>query len=167
MAMIPKAFLIKTLPATIMSNPSFKNPPTIGIEFDIAYFAAFMLTPSKVAEVKPCVVVKIANTVTDMPIIHFIKPDINSVKAFNLTVLDKSLVIPIIHIQITKGSIIDKKTLIIDLASSPGGVDVSAAKKLSSRVLWASSLPGKYAPESAGELIGECIEGIMAAEVKR
>ena len=59
---------------------------------------------------------------------------------------------------------VDEKTLIIDLASAPGGVDVSAAKKLSSRVLWAASLPGKYAPESAGELIANCILNIMAEE---
>ena len=57
---------------------------------------------------------------------------------------------------------VDEKTLIIDLASSPGGVDVSAAKKLSSKVLWASSLPGKYAPESAGELIARCIDKIIS-----
>ena len=57
---------------------------------------------------------------------------------------------------------LDKNTLIIDLASAPGGVDVSAAKKLSSRVLWASSLPGKYAPESAGELIAKCIKDILS-----
>ena len=57
---------------------------------------------------------------------------------------------------------LDKGTLIIDLASSPGGVDVSAAKKLSSNVLWASSLPGKYAPESAGRLIGDCIKNIIS-----
>ena len=57
---------------------------------------------------------------------------------------------------------VDKNTLIIDLASSPGGVDVSAAKKLNSRVLWASSLPGKYAPESAGELIANCIGDIIS-----
>lgn len=57
---------------------------------------------------------------------------------------------------------LDKNTLIIDLASAPGGVDVSAAKKLSSRVLWASSLPGKYAPESAGELIANCVKDIVS-----
>ena len=62
---------------------------------------------------------------------------------------------------------VNKKTLIIELASAPGGIDISEAKKQKSNVLWAASLPGKYAPESAGELIGECIEGIMAAEVKR
>lgn len=59
-------------------------------------------------------------------------------------------------------SSLDKNTLIIDLASSPGGVDVSAAKKLSSKVLWASSLPGKYAPESAGKLIANCIKDIVS-----
>lgn len=57
---------------------------------------------------------------------------------------------------------VDSHTLIIDLASSPGGIDVSAAKKLSSKVLWASSLPGKYAPESAGQLIAHCIIKIIS-----
>ena len=54
-----------------------------------------------------------------------------------------------------------KKTQIIDLASSPGGVDISAAKKIGANVVWASSLPGKYAPESAGDLIFDCIKGII------
>jgi dipicolinate synthase subunit A len=58
----------------------------------------------------------------------------------------------------------DKKTKLIELASSPGGVDVSSAKRLGSQVLWASSLPGKYAPESAGELIADCVRNI-ASEV--
>ena len=57
-----------------------------------------------------------------------------------------------------------KKTQIIDLASSPGGVDLSAVKRLGSKVLWASSLPGKYAPESAGELIAECVIKILEEE---
>ena len=60
---------------------------------------------------------------------------------------------------------VDKKTLLIELASTPGGIDVSAAKRLKSAVLWAASLPGKYAPESAGELIAECVNDIIEAEV--
>lgn len=56
---------------------------------------------------------------------------------------------------------VDNRTLIIELASAPGGIDVSAARALGSRVLWASALPGKYAPQSAGELIGECVEKIL------
>ena len=60
---------------------------------------------------------------------------------------------------------VDKKTLLIELASTPGGIDVSAAKRLKSAVLWAASLPGKYAPESAGELVADCVKDIIEAEV--
>lgn len=59
----------------------------------------------------------------------------------------------------------EKKTFIIDLASAPGGVDICAAKELERNVLWATSLPGKYAPESAGELIGECIKKLICGRV--
>lgn len=51
----------------------------------------------------------------------------------------------------------DKKLTVIELASAPGGVDICAARELGTNVLWASSLPGKYAPHSAGILIGECV----------
>ncbi len=59
----------------------------------------------------------------------------------------------------------DKKMLIIELASAPGGVDICAARELSSNMLWASSLPGKYAPYSAGTLIAECISEALSGEV--
>lgn len=59
----------------------------------------------------------------------------------------------------------DKRLLIIELASAPGGVDICAARELSSNVLWASSLPGKYAPYSAGTLIAECIADRIGGEV--
>lgn len=60
---------------------------------------------------------------------------------------------------------IDPTTLMIELASAPGGIDVSAAKRLRSNVLWAASLPGKYAPESAGEIIAECVGALLEREV--
>ena len=56
---------------------------------------------------------------------------------------------------------VDRDTFMIELASAPGGIDVSAARDLSSNVLWASALPGKYAPQSAGALIAECVEKIL------
>lgn len=59
----------------------------------------------------------------------------------------------------------DKKTFIIDLASAPGGVDICAAKELGSNVLWATSLPGKYAPASAGKIIAQCVGNILESEV--
>ena len=61
---------------------------------------------------------------------------------------------------------VDRRTCIIDLASAPGGVDVCAAKALGSRVLWATSLPGKYAPVSAGRIIALCIDDILRNEVE-
>ena len=60
---------------------------------------------------------------------------------------------------------VDSQTVLIELASAPGGIDISEAKRLKSNVLWAASLPGKYAPQSAGELIGECVCDILESEV--
>ena len=58
----------------------------------------------------------------------------------------------------------DKDTFIVDLASVPGGVDICAAKELGTNVLWATSLPGKYAPVSAGRLIASCVDDILRGE---
>ncbi len=60
---------------------------------------------------------------------------------------------------------LNSDTIIIDLASSPGGVDIAQAKRLRKKVLWATSLPGKYAPQSAGELIADCVRKIIESEV--
>ena len=60
----------------------------------------------------------------------------------------------------------DEDTFLIDLASVPGGVDICAAKELGVNVLWATSLPGKYAPLSAGELIADCVDEILREEVE-
>lgn len=60
---------------------------------------------------------------------------------------------------------VDRNVLIIELASAPGGIDVFSARRLHSNVLWAASLPGKYAPESAGALIAECVGDLLTSEV--
>jgi len=72
-----------------------------------------------------------------------------------------------IPVRILDGDIlkeIGNKTFIIDLASLPGGVDICAAKEQGNNVLWATSLPGKYAPESAGRLIADWIENVLSEE---
>ncbi len=51
----------------------------------------------------------------------------------------------------------DKSALIIDLASSPGGVDGKAAKEAGIRVIWALSLPGKTCPKSAARIIMQAV----------
>lgn len=57
-----------------------------------------------------------------------------------------------------------KDTLIIDLASTPGGVDMAAAKELDVRVIRALSLPGKVAPVTAGRIIKDTVQEILSGE---
>ena len=56
---------------------------------------------------------------------------------------------------------IRKDALIIDVSSKPGGVDFARAAELSLNVIWALSLPGKVAPQTAGEIISEITVGIL------
>ena len=55
-----------------------------------------------------------------------------------------------------------KNTLIIDLASKPGGVDMEKAKDLGVKVIWALGLPGKVAPVTSGNFIKETILNIFS-----
>lgn len=59
---------------------------------------------------------------------------------------------------------IDKKILLIDLASVPGGVDFAVAKDRGIEAVWALSLPGKYAPESAGTIIADVLDELFESE---
>jgi dipicolinate synthase subunit A len=52
-------------------------------------------------------------------------------------------------------------TLLIDLASFPGGVDNHYAKKLGIKLIIARGLPGKYSPESAGKIVAETVKSII------
>ena len=54
-----------------------------------------------------------------------------------------------------------RECTIIDLASAPGGVDLVAAKELGISTIWATALPGKCAPESAGIILGETVHSIL------
>lgn len=51
----------------------------------------------------------------------------------------------------------NRETLVIDLASRPGGVDFSAAADTQIKTIWALSLPGRVAPKSAGLIIKNTI----------
>lgn len=68
--------------------------------------------------------------------------------------------------------VIDKKllrrsdcdTLIIDLASVPGGVDFDEAKSLGFTAIQALSLPGKCSPAAAGRIISDTILTVLGEE---
>lgn len=58
----------------------------------------------------------------------------------------------------------DSSTLIIDLASLPGGIDFNAAKNLGIKTIHALGLPGKYSPKAAGEIISDTVLNIIKEE---
>ncbi len=67
------------------------------------------------------------------------------------------------HILLTKNILkeLRKDVIIIDLASSPGGVDYEEGKKLGLNIIKALSLPGKLSPVTAGKAIFKSISNII------
>lgn len=59
---------------------------------------------------------------------------------------------------------LSKTTLLIDLASRPGGVDFPAAARLGVKTIWALSLPGRVAPKSAGIIIKDTVLTLLKEE---
>lgn len=55
----------------------------------------------------------------------------------------------------------DKKTIIIELASNPGGIDLEKAKELEIKVIKALGLPGNVAPLTAARYIKEILNKII------
>ena len=53
-------------------------------------------------------------------------------------------------------------SLIVDLASKPGGTDFAAAQRLGHRAIHALSLPAACAPETAGEALARTVCEILA-----
>lgn len=53
------------------------------------------------------------------------------------------------------------ETLLMELASAPGGIDRDAARRRGLWVLDAPSLPGRYSPKASGELIKEAVYHIL------
>lgn len=56
---------------------------------------------------------------------------------------------------------LSKETLIIDLASVPGGVDFAAAEEFGIKTIHALSLPGKMSPDTAGKIIKDTVVNML------
>ena len=79
-------------------------------------------------------------------------------------VRDKDVIINTVPAPIFDNNVLSfagKETLIIDLASVPGGVDFEAAERLGLKAIHALSLPGKVAPKTAGENIADAVLSVM------
>lgn len=55
-------------------------------------------------------------------------------------------------------------TVLLELASAPGGIDREAARRWNVPVIDAPSLPGKYSPKASGELIVEAVYHMLHEE---
>ena len=98
-------------------------------EIDLAWIKAYGYHPVPLEKMK--------NSLCKMDIIFNTVPT---------QILDKSTLI-----------LLNKNTLIIDLASKPGGVDYEVAKKLGIKVILASALPGKVAPDTCSEYLQDFV----------
>lgn len=64
-------------------------------------------------------------------------------------------------------SAVRPETMIIDLASAPGGTDFTAAQSLGINAVLAIGLPGKVAPRTAGEILASAIPNLLERVVTR
>jgi len=62
---------------------------------------------------------------------------------------------------------VKKETLLIDLASNPGGIDKKVAKDNDLKLIWALALPGKVAPVTTAEFIKDTIYNILKEIYKK
>ncbi len=60
---------------------------------------------------------------------------------------------------------VKKDSLLIDLASKPGGIDLENAKERGIKTVWALALPGKVAPETSAEFIKDTIYNILKINI--
>lgn len=59
---------------------------------------------------------------------------------------------------------LNRSTVVIDLASKPGGVDFAAAQRLGIKTIHALALPGKYSPMTAAGIIKETVLAMIKEE---
>lgn len=72
--------------------------------------------------------------------------------------------VPVPLITADTVSKLSAETLLIELASAPGGFDEEALKQNRCKYIRASSLPGQVAPYTAGRILFESITGILESE---
>lgn len=81
----------------------------------------------------------------------------NNLNKFNIIINT----IPAMVLDEEKIKLLNEDCLVVDLASNPGGVDRTAAKKHGIKTIWALSLPGKVAPLTSAEFIKDTIYNIF------
>ena len=70
--------------------------------------------------------------------------------------------VPAMVLDREKLVLMDRSTIVIDLASEPGGTDFEAAEELGITAKKALGLPGKFAPKTAGEIVRDTVLNILS-----
>jgi len=81
---------------------------------------------------------------------------------------DTDILINTIPYQVVSASVISKlpaHTLIIDIASKPGGTDFRYAEKRGIKALLAPSLPGIVAPKTAGQILADVLAQLLQEDL--
>ncbi|MBQ3937653.1 MAG: serine carboxypeptidase [Ruminococcus sp.] len=89
-------------------------------------------------------------------------------KVININALEENIkdydtiinTVPSLVITLSVLQNVQKDSIVIDLASKPGGTDFEAAHQLNVKAVHALALPGKTAPITSGKLIAEAIKNI-------
>jgi dipicolinate synthase subunit A len=85
-------------------------------------------------------------------------------------VTDIDICINTIPHMVVTASVISKMpahTLIVDLASKPGGTDFRYAEKRGIKALLAPGLPGIVAPKTAGQIVANVLAQLLSADLKK
>lgn len=85
--------------------------------------------------------------------------DFNAISLFKPDIIFNTVPAPVITAPIL--SAIGEDTLIIELASAPGGIDLKYAAAHGMCVINAGGLPAKYSPRFAGEVLKETILSML------
>lgn len=72
--------------------------------------------------------------------------------------------IPVVLLNEEMLKFVKKDALIIDLASTPGGVDFEKAREMDLNVVWALALPSKIAPKTAAIYVKNTIDSLFEFE---
>lgn len=72
--------------------------------------------------------------------------------------------VPAMVLSSDKLKLLSPDTLLIDLASRPGGIDFEAARILKLRTIWAQGLPAETSPVTAGRIIMETVLNILSEQ---
>ncbi len=102
--------------------------------------------------------------ICDIAMSGFSPVRINDEKELKQAFTENEMIINTVpHIVFTHALLYDSENtpLYIEIASSPGGIDIPAARGIGMQLIFAPSLPGRYAPVSAGRYIFETVSDIL------